>query len=390
MVGSLPRAALTSFLSFLLAAPAPLATPAPAQNAPAPPVSIAHDDVACVVAGQYPRLEACVAPPERIGRAQVQFRANETGLWYAVDLAPGQQCLAGVLPKPLRTTRSIEYFVDVIDRSFNEARRPERAPDVPYRARVVAQESDCHELGRMAAWMPRPAGPILVSAVRDSSGRALDAAAARAAGAQPPPGFSPEGVVAASPQGAGDAAPKSGGSAAAAASAGGIGLGTIGLVAGGAVLAGVAVAAAAGGGGDGNAGNGGSGSSATPLNGTWVGTSNRTITTSGILVSTCTEEVTLDSRQSGAALTGTITVATTTCTLTAAPGLPPITTTSPGGSAPVTGTVSGSAVQFTFGQTASCAPIEFTGTVSGDTLAGTFRQACPPVSDIGNWTARRR
>src|SRR4051794_28784628 len=118
MVGSrlsVPRSALISVLSFLLAAPAPLATPAAAQNAPGPPVSIAHDDVACIVAGQYPRLEACVAPPDRIGRAQIQFRANEAGLWYAVDLAPGQQCLSGVLPKPLRTTKSIEYFVNVID-----------------------------------------------------------------------------------------------------------------------------------------------------------------------------------------------------------------------------------------------------------------------------------
>ena len=181
MVGSqpsVPRAALTAVLSVALAAPSPLAPPAAAQSAASPVVTIAHDDVACVVAGQYPRLEACVAPPERIGRAQVQFRANETGLWYAVDLAPGPGCLSGLLPKPLATARSIEYFVNVIDRSFNEARRPERAPDTPYRARVVAREADCRELGRMAAWAARSGGPIVVSVARDAAGHPLAAGAA--------------------------------------------------------------------------------------------------------------------------------------------------------------------------------------------------------------------
>jgi len=44
-------------------------TPGPAS------VSIDHRDVACVVAGQYPKFEACFSPDESVGRGRVLFRA---------------------------------------------------------------------------------------------------------------------------------------------------------------------------------------------------------------------------------------------------------------------------------------------------------------------------
>jgi hypothetical protein len=351
-----------------------------------PTVSIAHDEVACLVAGLHPRMDACLAPPERVGRAQIQFRANGAGLWYAVDLAPGQSCLSALLPKPLATTRSVEYFVDVIDRSFGESRRPERAPDQPYQARVVARESDCHEMRKAGAFMMRSATPVTVMVVRDASGKALEAAAAQALGAPLPPGFSPEGVTVSTVQpSSGGAAAKAAAGAGTKAAGGGIGIGVL-AGAGAAVVAGGVLLATKG-------GDGGSDGASTPsgpsLSGRWVGPTNRTITSNTTLVNTCTEEMTLDAQQTGTNLTGTLSTGTATCTASV-PGLPPIVTNPPGGSAPIAGTVSGSQVQFSFTTTPNCPPATFTGSVSGTTLAGTIRYTCSTVTETTTWTAQRR
>src|SRR5687767_6983643 len=73
-----PRAARPS------PAPAPSPSPTPAPTG----VAISHKDVGCVVAGEYPRFEACFTPAASVGRAQVQFRADETGPWYGVAMTP--------------------------------------------------------------------------------------------------------------------------------------------------------------------------------------------------------------------------------------------------------------------------------------------------------------
>jgi hypothetical protein len=346
-----------------------------------PTVSIAHDEVACLVAGLHPRMDACIAPPDRVGRAQIQFRANDAGLWYAVDLAPGQSCLSAVLPKPLATTRTVEYFVNVIDRSFTESRRPERAPEQPYHARVVARESDCHEMRKAGAFMMRAAAPVTVMVVRDASGKALEAAAAQALGAPLPPGFSPEGVtVSTMPRSTG-----AGAGATTAAAGGGIGIGVIAGVGAAAVAGAVLVATKGGGGGE----SGGSTAAAPSFSGRWVGTTNRTVASNGTLVTTCTEEMTVDAQQAGTSVTGTLTAGTATCTASV-PGLPPIVTNSPGGTAPIAGTATGSQVQFTFTTTPNCPPSQFTGTFTGDALAGTFRYTCLNVMETTTWTAQRR
>src|SRR5439155_2245504 len=69
---------------------APKAKP-PAQAAVAAsgaeaPVSIEHRDVGCIVAGHYPKLEACFSPEASVGRRRVQFRAAGSDPWYYVDM----------------------------------------------------------------------------------------------------------------------------------------------------------------------------------------------------------------------------------------------------------------------------------------------------------------
>lgn len=250
----------------------PTPTPPPARVAPAG-LDIDHKAVGCIVAEQYPRLEACFAPSDGLGRAQVQFRAAKTSAWYAVDMKPDGPCFSTFLPKPKRETTSIDYFVFAVDKQFVESQRPEKAPDAPYQPRVVRKKSECEPLKVLAAWSSKTAPRIVVSVVRDAGGKVLDAAA-QAGAPVGLAGFSSDGVVVANAS--------TGGSAASSSPAAGKSAGhhvPVLAIAGGVALAGGAVAIAAGGGGNSTGGGGSNPPSnpgstpppATTLSGTWAG-----------------------------------------------------------------------------------------------------------------------
>jgi hypothetical protein len=59
---------------------------------------IQHERVHCLVAGKYPRLDACFEPSPRVARARVYFRAQAVGAWYYVEMKPEDPCFSGVLP----------------------------------------------------------------------------------------------------------------------------------------------------------------------------------------------------------------------------------------------------------------------------------------------------
>jgi hypothetical protein len=112
----------------------------PPAAARAEGVAIDHGSVGCVVAGQYPSLNACFAPASRLARARVYFRVvGAAPDWYYVEMAPSAPCHAGVLPRPRKELvgRRIQYYLDAFDRSFAESRTPE------VEALVVSKASEC-------------------------------------------------------------------------------------------------------------------------------------------------------------------------------------------------------------------------------------------------------
>jgi hypothetical protein len=238
-------------------------------------VAIAHDEVGCVVAGQYPRFEACLSPDDAVARARVAFRARGTDPWYYVEMAREGRCHNAVLPRPQKETRAFEYFVDVIDRNFAESVRPERAPDRAFSPRVVGRQAEC-EAGRIVAGIiGQLARPVVVGVLRDASGRVLEAAAARALESQLTlTGFSPEGVIVGSTGappgsaaqaagGGGGAGAAAGGAAAGGAAAGGLSATTLAIAGGAVAAAGIVAVAATG---------GGSSEEALTATGHWTGT----------------------------------------------------------------------------------------------------------------------
>jgi hypothetical protein len=333
-------------------------------------VAITHKDVGCVIAGEYPRFEACFTPTASVGRAQVQFRADETGPWYGVTMTPSGACHVALLPKPKKGIGSFKYFIEVVDRQFSAVQQPETAPSRSYAPVVVDRATECDRRMVMAA--SQPTGQVVLSVVRDAGGKVIQAAASAAG--QPVPagvaGFSADGVTfAGATPGAGSASSSSGGSgstaaagAGAGAAAGGIGITTI-AIAGGAVAAAGLVAVAASGGGD----EGTPTPAQTSLSGRWSGSAAQGAGLS--LVSSfqgvsCTGswDLTVDFVQSGTTLNGSGTSVSRTfnCSLDIPGGIPGVSGQT--GSGTLSGTASGGALTFRIGE------LTFTGTYTNSRM----------------------
>ncbi len=258
--------------------PPATATPSAAPAAAAAPVSIDHRDVGCIVAGQYPKLDACFSPDASVGRGRVLFRAAGTDPWYYVDMTRDGPCYSAVLPKPKPELKGFEYFVDVVDKAFAETHKPDRAPEQAFAPRVVKKQGDCDPARKMALFLPRLANPIMVGVALDPSGGVLTAAAAKILESKALlAGFSSDGVVV-SGTGAAPGAASSGSSSAGTSSAASHGIPKIALVGGAVAAAAVVAAVAAGGGGGGGTGSSassspssGSGGSGSGVAGQWVG-----------------------------------------------------------------------------------------------------------------------
>jgi hypothetical protein len=373
------------------AAPAPAASPWKGER----PV-IVHRDVGCVVAGEFPKLEACFTPAESVGKAQVQFRADEKGPWYYVDMKEEGGCRSALLPKPKKDIGTFHYFIEVVDRSFTAVQKPDAAPSQSYAPRVVGNRRECGQGMMMAT--STPTGSVVMGVARDAGGKVLQAAAAHSAETTASiSGFSADGVSMAST----GAAPGSAGSGSSStAQSGGIGSKTL-IIGGAAVGAGVLVAVAAGGGGGSSGGSGSSGSSGggggstapgggtttNPLTGRWVGNAANGGGLTGVVTAegiTCTVlwDLTTDLVQSGTAFTGTGTSVGrgASCNIPL-PGEINALINGQTGSGSLSGTASGGALSFRVGEltfmgTYTSTRLDATApfTVEGFTITYTWRQ----------------
>jgi hypothetical protein len=108
---------------------ATLAALMPAVLCAAEPLFIEHTPVHCIVAKGYPRFEACFQPAVEVGRARVYFRGRGAS-WYYVEMSPESECYSAILPKPTSQLQKFDYYVEVIDKSFNAVQSPIYDPAV--------------------------------------------------------------------------------------------------------------------------------------------------------------------------------------------------------------------------------------------------------------------
>jgi len=100
-------------------------------------VTIDHKAVGCIVAEQYPKMAACFVPAAGLARSRVYFRAGGTPHWYFVDGRRDMPCYGFVLPKPKRTIKFVDYYVEGMSTGGGEGRTTE------YNPIVVLRESEC-------------------------------------------------------------------------------------------------------------------------------------------------------------------------------------------------------------------------------------------------------
>ena len=120
-------------------------------------LAIDHKTVKCIVAGKYPRMNACFAPATGLARARVYFRVVDAPPdWYYVEMKSDAPCHSGILPKPKKELvgKHVQYYLDAVDRQFAVSRTSETD------ARVVARESDCEDRGLVAPWLTK--APVTV------------------------------------------------------------------------------------------------------------------------------------------------------------------------------------------------------------------------------------
>jgi hypothetical protein len=91
---------------------------------------IEHEGVGSVVADKHPRIDARVTPAQGLARVRVYFRAAGTPAWYYVTMKPEGELLHGALPRPSKSTKAIDYYIEAVDESFRETRTAEFQPAV--------------------------------------------------------------------------------------------------------------------------------------------------------------------------------------------------------------------------------------------------------------------
>ena len=310
-------------------------------------LTIDHQPVACAVAERFPRLEARFAPAGTVAVARLLFQ-GETKDWYSVVMKPDGASFAGILPKPKASLKAFRYYVEVTDKALGTSRTAE------YTTNVVGSPGECS--GRLMAGTVGSASVLLQA---PAGVPAL------------PAGFASTGVI------AGSAAGLATGAAGATAGGGGLSTGAVvGIVGGLGAAAGVAVAA------------GKSNDSSTPASsipptptptptpsasGTWIGRAPDGWATfePSANCGRADNDVDLVLTQTGGALSGTM-----KWTIRASFFPPDIGKTN---TTPLTGTVNGDSMTFSFGQSSSGFTPLFSGTFTSTRLTGSVtNDPCPP------------
>jgi hypothetical protein len=121
---------------------------------------IQHDPIGCIVAGEFPRLDACFTPVDNVTRPRAYFKSETGTAWYWVDfkqntapVAPAagvtpDRCYSAILPKPTRKITGLIYYLEVSNPQFEQARLDDK------HVRVVPEKGGCRKDEPLAATVP--------------------------------------------------------------------------------------------------------------------------------------------------------------------------------------------------------------------------------------------
>jgi PKD repeat protein len=121
----------------LLALPAVALAP---TLAAAQGVVVDHKKVDCIVAGQYPRMNACFQPAGKPGKRRVYFRPEGVTSWFYVEMKSNAPCHEGILPKPKKELVAKHVFYYIAQEGADSGQTQEYDPVVVRTARECKKD----------------------------------------------------------------------------------------------------------------------------------------------------------------------------------------------------------------------------------------------------------
>lgn len=129
---------------------------------PGAAVTIQHEPVGCLIAGEFPLFEASFVPPEGVARARLYFKGAGSSEYLFVEFVPQEGQYVVKIPRPTMAANPVTYFIQVVTPEGAEVQGPEN------QAEVVNQPSDCPEGKKIAAVGP-PGDVTVFSAATGSA-----------------------------------------------------------------------------------------------------------------------------------------------------------------------------------------------------------------------------
>jgi hypothetical protein len=124
---------------------APLA-PAQGLETETASLSLGHEAITCMVAGQHPMVDARLSPEPYVESGRVYFHSGLDGTFYYVEMVDMGGLFVGTLPSPNADAGPVTYYVEGVATNYTQTQTTENA------AVVVEAEGDCD--GRVAALAP--------------------------------------------------------------------------------------------------------------------------------------------------------------------------------------------------------------------------------------------
>ena len=101
-------------------------TPETLKGIAAWPISIAILAVAigCMIAGQFPMLNARIEPAASVARARAYFKSSQSPNWYYVEMVPADGGgFSGKLPRPKVEATPVTYYIQATTTEFGDEQR---------------------------------------------------------------------------------------------------------------------------------------------------------------------------------------------------------------------------------------------------------------------------
>jgi hypothetical protein len=134
----------------------PLAGGAPAEQG-VDELRITHQPVGCLLAGEFPRIDAGIEPGSSVAQSRVYFRSALASTFYFVPMTPAEEAFTGKLPRPKVEASPIVYYIGAAAAGGVEVKTAQ------YSAMVVNDKAECPD-GKLLAAIGGPGAVQVYSA----------------------------------------------------------------------------------------------------------------------------------------------------------------------------------------------------------------------------------